>query len=162
MDLLYRVCAFLAGASLVIIAAIIPYGVYTRYVVNRTASWPEPTAILLSIVITFLGSAVCYRDSVHMRITIVRDRLPAPLRRLVAVLSELLVAALGLFLVVYGTSLCQTTWNQSIDMLQGLRVGITYLPIPIGGAVTALFVLERLTIGAPGTDEEAWEYSSSS
>jgi TRAP-type C4-dicarboxylate transport system permease small subunit len=28
---------------------------------------------------------------------------------------------------------------------------VTYLPIPIGGAILLLFVLERLTIGPPPT-----------
>jgi hypothetical protein len=30
-----------------------------------------------------------------------------------------------------------------------LSVGVTYLPIPIGGAVTLLFIAERLLIGPP-------------
>ena len=76
MDALYWACAGIASSALVVIALIIPYGVYTRYVLNRAASWPEPIAILLAIVLTFFGAAVCYRDGVHMRITVVRDLLP--------------------------------------------------------------------------------------
>jgi TRAP-type C4-dicarboxylate transport system permease small subunit len=30
-----------------------------------------------------------------------------------------------------------------------LSVGITYLPLPIGGAVTLLFIVERLWAGPP-------------
>jgi TRAP-type C4-dicarboxylate transport system permease small subunit len=30
-----------------------------------------------------------------------------------------------------------------------LSVGVTYLPIPVGGAITLLFVAERLLIGRP-------------
>jgi TRAP-type C4-dicarboxylate transport system permease small subunit len=30
-----------------------------------------------------------------------------------------------------------------------LSVGVTYLPIPVGGAILFLFVLERLIIGPP-------------
>ena len=32
----------------------------------------------------------------------------------------------------------------------GLSVGVTYLPIPLGAVILLLFVIERLTIGAPG------------
>ncbi|MGB3659136.1 MAG: TRAP transporter small permease, partial [Pseudolabrys sp.] len=47
MDALHRACEILAGACLVIITLIIPYGVFCRYVLNSAASWPEPMAVLL-------------------------------------------------------------------------------------------------------------------
>jgi len=37
-----------------------------------------------------------------------------------------------------------------------LSVGVTYLPIPIGGIVTLLFVIERLLIGKHATGA-AWK-----
>jgi TRAP-type C4-dicarboxylate transport system permease small subunit len=48
-----------------------------------------------------------------------------------------------------------TTWHQSIAEFPVLSVGVTYLPIPIGGAITLLFVAERLLIGRPPRDAEA-------
>ena len=50
MDALYLLCVVIAGTALVSISAVIPWAVYTRYVMNRAASWPEPTAVLLTIV----------------------------------------------------------------------------------------------------------------
>jgi len=147
MDALYWACAGTASVALVVISAIIPWGVYTRYVLNRAASWPEPAATLLAIVITFFGAAACYRAGVHMRITIARDVLPAPLRAATTVVAELLVGSLSVFMTLWGIGLCQTTWNQTIDTFPSLRVGITYLPIPLGAAATVLFVVERLLIG---------------
>ena len=43
MDALYFICVLIAGTALVLISAVIPWGVYTRYVLNSAASWPEPT-----------------------------------------------------------------------------------------------------------------------
>lgn len=149
MDGLYWACAGVASAALVVIAVIIPWGVYTRYVLNHAASWPEPAAVLLSIVLTFFGAAACYRADIHMRITVVRDRLPLPVQRATVVLAELLVGAMSLFMTVWGLGLCHTTWHQTIDEFPFLRVGITYLPIPFGGVATILFVAERLLIGPP-------------
>jgi TRAP-type C4-dicarboxylate transport system permease small subunit len=149
MDALYWACAGIASVALVLISVIIPYGVYTRYVLNRAASWPEPAAVLMAIVLTFLGAAACYRVGTHMRITVVRDLLPGKWRTATSALSELLVGGLSLFMVVWGIGLCQTTWYQSIDTFPSLKVGVTYLPIPIGAAATVLFVLERLLIGSP-------------
>jgi len=149
MDALYWLTAGVASCTLVLIAVIIPWGVYTRYVRDSAASWPEPAAVLLSIVLTFFGAAACYRTNIHMRITVVRRLLPSPLQRAADLAAELLVAAVSTFMVVWGIGLCQTTWHQTIDEFPWLRVGITYLPIPIGGALTILFVVERLLIGAP-------------
>jgi TRAP-type C4-dicarboxylate transport system permease small subunit len=149
MDALYLVCVFLSGASLVLISAIIPWSVYTRYVVNRAASWPEPMAILLTIVLTFFGAAACYRVGMHMRVTLLVDMLPPPARRAQTVVIELVMGTLGLFMTIWGTRLVEATWHQSIADFPFLSVGVTYLPIPIGGAMLLLFVFERLAIGAP-------------
>jgi TRAP-type C4-dicarboxylate transport system permease small subunit len=149
MDLLYLACTSLAGAALVLITLIIPWGVFTRYGLNSAASWPEPAAILLAIVLTFFGAAACYRVGQHMQVTFVRDHLPPTARRLADVAAELLVAALAVFMAVWGYRLCGDTWNQSIAEFPALSVGITYLPIPLGGICLMLFVVERLALGRP-------------
>ena len=149
MDALYWACAVIAGLALVVISLIVPWGVYTRYVLNSAASWPEPAAVLLSIVLTFFGAAVCYRSGVHMRVTVVRDLLPPLGRRVVDLITEALMASISLFMIVWGEELVAATWNQVIAEFPFLRTGITYLPIPIGGAVTLVFVIERVLIGAP-------------
>jgi hypothetical protein len=75
--------------------------------------------------------------------------LSRPLRRVIEPLSEGLVALVSLFMVVWGARLVGTTWHQSIAEFPALSVGVTYLPIPVGGAITLLFVAERLLIGRP-------------
>jgi TRAP-type C4-dicarboxylate transport system permease small subunit len=149
MDVLYRACAVIAGSALVLISLVVPWGVYTRYVLESAASWPEPMAVLLSIVLTFFGAAACYRSGVHMRVTVARDLLPLLGQRAVDFIAEGLMALVSLFMVVWGTRLVAATWQQVIAEFPFLSVGITYLPIPIGGAVTLLFVIERLLIGPP-------------
>jgi TRAP-type C4-dicarboxylate transport system permease small subunit len=149
MDGVYRFCVVVAGSAMVLIALIVPWGVFTRYGLNSASSWPEPAAILLSIVLTFFGAAACYRVGLHMRVTFVRDRMPALLQKGADLVSELLMAAMGLFMMNWGYGLCATTWNQSIDAFPSLSVGVTYLPIPLGGLCLLLFVVERLAIGAP-------------
>src|SRR5262250_3709106 len=90
MDALYVICASVAGTALVAISAVIPWAVYTRYVINRAASWPEPFAVLLTIVLTFFGAAACYRRSQHMNIVVFIAMLPDGVGRAVAMLAEML------------------------------------------------------------------------
>jgi TRAP-type C4-dicarboxylate transport system permease small subunit len=149
MDRLYRLCILLAGGAMVLISAVIPWGVYTRKVLNSAASWPEPMAVLLAIVLTFFGAAACYRNGMHMRVAAARNALPRTLQRLADALAELLMAAISVFMLIWGTLLVEATWHQSIAEFPWLAVGVTYLPIPIGGAITLLFVVERALIGPP-------------
>jgi TRAP-type C4-dicarboxylate transport system permease small subunit len=149
MQVLYRICVVVSGASLVLISAVIPWGAFTRYVLNSAASWPEPMAILLTIVLTFFGAAACYRAGTHMSVSVLVRAMSRPLRRVVEPLAELLVALVSLFMAIWGARLVETTWHQSIAEFPALSVGVTYLPIPIAGAITLLFVAERLLIGPP-------------
>jgi TRAP-type C4-dicarboxylate transport system permease small subunit len=149
MDALYLLCVLVAGTALVLISAVVPWGVFTRYVLNSASSWTETTAVLLTIVLTFLGAAACYRVSAHMSVTVFVRMMPAAPRWLLGLLNEGLVALLALFMVIWGWRLVEATWENTIDAFPFLSVGVTYLPIPIGGAVTLLFVLERVTLGRP-------------
>jgi TRAP-type C4-dicarboxylate transport system permease small subunit len=90
MDLLYLLSAVLAGLALVLISAIIPWAVFTRYVLNEAASWPEPAAVLLTIALTFFGAAACYRTSQHMRISFFVGLLAKPLRAAIELVAELI------------------------------------------------------------------------
>ena len=149
LDTLYWMCVVLAGTALVLISAVIPWAVYTRYVLNRAASWPEPFAVLLTIVLTFFGAAACYRRRQHMSIAFFVGMLPDGLRRAVAVLAEALVGLFALFMAYYGAKLVMATWYNTIPDFPALSVGVTYLPIPFGGALLFCFVAERLTLGTP-------------
>jgi TRAP-type C4-dicarboxylate transport system permease small subunit len=149
MDALYRCCVVIAGTALVLISLVIPWGVFTRYVLNSAASWPEPMAVLLTIVLTFFGAAACYRMGVHVSVTVARNALTAPLRRASELIAEGLMALISLFMAIWGLTLVETTWYQTIADFPALSVGVTYLPIPIGGVITLLFVIERVTIGPP-------------
>ncbi len=149
MDKLYLLCVIVAGTALVLISAVIPWSVFTRYVLNSAASWPEPMAILLAIVLTFIGAAACYRSALHMRVRVAVLLLPELGQRIIDLVAELLVALISVFMMAWGLRLVETTWHQSIAEFPFLSVGATYLPIPIGGAITLLFVIERIVIGPP-------------
>jgi len=149
MDVLYLLCATTAGSALVLISAVIPWAVFTRYVLNSAASWPEPMAVLLTIVLTFFGAAACYRLRLHMNVSFFADMLPRPLRRLVDLVVELLMGLFALFMVIWGSKLVATTWDNTIADFPFLSVGVTYLPIPIGGGMLLLFVIEHICLGAP-------------
>jgi len=149
MNGLYLLCVIVGGTALVLISAIIPWAVFTRYVLNSAASWPEPLAVLLTIVLTFIGAAAAYRLNLHMNVSYFADQLPPKFRTLLDLLVQLLMALIAVFMIVWGALLVEVTWHNTIADFPFLSVGITYLPIPIGGICLLLFIIERIFLGAP-------------
>ncbi len=149
MDGLYLLCVIVAGIAFVLISAVIPWAVFTRYVLNSAASWPEPLAVLLTIVLTFIGAAAAYRLNLHMNVGYFADQLPERGRRLLEVAVQLLMALIAIFMIVWGSRLVEVTWYNTIGDFPFLSVGITYLPIPIGGVCLLLFIIERIFLGIP-------------
>jgi TRAP-type C4-dicarboxylate transport system permease small subunit len=147
MDRLYLAGIWLAGAAIFLMSVIIPWGVFSRYVLGTGSQWPEPIAILLMLVFTFVGAACAYRAGGHIAVQMLTDALPPPVRAVLARVVDLLMAAASAFVAWYGTLLCAETWGQSIAEIPWLPVGATYVPLPLGALLTLLFVCERLAFG---------------
>jgi TRAP-type C4-dicarboxylate transport system permease small subunit len=146
MDLIHRACVFVSGACLVIIVLIVPYGVFCRYVLNSAASWPEPLAVLLMIVLSFMSAVVCYREYLHIGVGILPTILGDTPKKYLGWVIEACMFATCIFMLVWGVRLCEATWDQSIAEFPSVSVGLTYLPIPVSGGLTILFIIERLMI----------------
>ena len=149
MERLYLACIVVSATALVAITLVIPYGVFMRYVMNSASSWPEPFSVLAMVLFSFVGGAAAYRANVHIAVQMLTDAVPARARRALLHLADLAMVATALFMMVYGTQLVRATWNQTIAEFPTLSVGITYLPIPVGGLFTLLFIVERLWLGMP-------------
>lgn len=148
LDGLYLACIWLAGLSIFLMSLIIPWGVFARYVLGTGSHWPEPVAVLLMVVFTFLGAAASYRAGAHIAVSMLTDRLPAGLRRGCEVVVDVLMAIICLFVIVWGMKLVIQTMGQSLADLPWLPVGLTYLPLPVGGLLTLVFVLEKTFLGS--------------
>jgi TRAP-type C4-dicarboxylate transport system permease small subunit len=148
LDGLYLACIWIAGGAIFLMSIIIPCGVFARYVLGFGAQWPEPIAIMLMVVFTFIGAAASYRAGAHIAVGMLTDRLPLSLQRFCAVLVDLLMAAVSIFMLVYGGRLAMETMGQTLAEMPWMPVGITYLPLPLGGLFTLAFVLERMVFGA--------------
>ena len=143
MDAIHAGCLFVAGSCLIIITLIVPYGVFTRYVLNSAASWPEPMAVLLMIVLSFLSAVICYREHLHIGVGVLPALLSGSAKAVLGWFLEICMLVTNVFMLVWGIKLVQATWYQAIPEFPIIWVGLAYLPIPIGGALTALFVIER-------------------
>lgn len=147
LDGIYLICIWTAGLSIAVMSLIIPWGVYARYVLGTGSSWPEPVAVLLMVTFTFVGAAASYRAGAHIAVEMLTERLPPPVRWLCEKVVDLLMIAICLFVVVWGSKLVIETMSQNLADLPWLPVGLTYLPLPVGSVLTLVFVLEKAFFG---------------
>ena len=146
-DGLYLVCIWASGLSVLTMSLIVPWGIFARYVLGTGSPWPEPVAVMLMVVFTFFGASAAYRAQGHIAVAMVTERLPKKMRPVLASLINVLMLIVALFTLAYGSKLCLETMNQSIGQLPWMPVGVTYLPVPLGGLTTLIFVLEHIIFG---------------
>lgn len=148
MDKVYLLAMVIAGLSLLVMTIIIPIGIFSRYVLNRGESWPEPVAIICMVTFTFIGAAVSYRAGSHIAVNMLTDRLPQAWQTMCARIVDLLMLLISLVMFYYSYFLCADLWEQPIAEFPVLTSGQTYLPLPVGAVLLILFVVERLLFGS--------------
>jgi TRAP-type C4-dicarboxylate transport system permease small subunit len=134
---------WLSGIGLVLMTAFTAYQVWARYVMNNSPSWTEPASVLMMGWFILLGAAVGVRQGYHLGFDILLIVLPPPARKVLMTVSDLAVAAFGAGMGWYGLMLAEGTWA-SISPAIGIPVGVSYVPLVVGGTLIALFSLERM------------------
>lgn len=149
MESLYLACIVISGLAMVAITIMIPIGVFFRYVLNAALSWPEPASTVMMVAFSFLGGAAVYRAKVHVAVEALLNAVPAQVRTVMLWGVDACMAVMALFMLGYGWHLCVVTWSNTLAEFPGLSVGITYLPIPVAGFLTLLFLIEKVWLGEP-------------
>jgi TRAP-type C4-dicarboxylate transport system permease small subunit len=149
MEWLYIACVVLSGTALLAITLIIPAGVFMRYVVHSPLSWPEPAAVVMMVMFSFLGGAAVYRANVHIAVEALLNAVGPNTKKAMLWGVDACMAATALFMLGYGVHLCQLTWYNTMAEFPALHVGIVYMPIPVAGLLTLLFIIEKVWVGPP-------------
>lgn len=134
---------WISGAGLVVMTGCVLWQVIGRYALNDSPSWTEPFSLLLMSWFILLGAAVGVREGNHLGFEIALHFASPPVRRLMEIVTDLLVMAFGGAMAWYGWFLAMGTWSAK---MAGVNIpqGVDYLPLVGGGALIALFSLEKL------------------
>jgi TRAP-type C4-dicarboxylate transport system permease small subunit len=135
MQALYLACIVLSGLAMIAITLMIPSGVFMRYVMNDPLQWPEPASVIMMVFFSFVGGAAVYRANAQIAV-------------------EALMRAVGprsRAAMQWGVHacMCQITWGTTMAEFPWLSVGVVYMPIPLGGGLTLLFLIEKVWVGEP-------------
>lgn len=145
-DLIDRATIAIACLALVAMAIVQGWQVFARYVLNDSPSWTEPLALLFMSTTMMFGAATGVRASRHFGFYILVESARPAVRRTLLVLARLVAGAIGLMLATWGAQMAMESWDYSIAGAP-LPQGIVYLPLCLGGALIALFSVERLLQG---------------
>lgn len=142
LDLLAAANTLVAGCCLVLLIAIFGWLVFGRYVLNSTPTWAEQLGLLLIVYITFLSAAVGVHQETHLSVTLFRDMLPAGGRKVLLILSDVLLACFGVLMASQTWTLVLFGWSTKIPLL-GIPEGVKSFALVTGGALIALFAGAR-------------------
>jgi TRAP-type C4-dicarboxylate transport system permease small subunit len=153
MEGLYLACVVLSGTALAAITLIIPLGVVMRYALNNPLSWPEPAAVVMMVMFSFIGGAAVYRANAQIAVEALLNAVAPTARTAMKWGVHLCMTLTAAFMLGYGLHLCQLTWNNTMAEFPSLSVGVVYMPIPVAGLLTLLFILEKVWLGEPPRDD---------
>ena len=153
MQALYIACIALSGVAMVAITLMIPSGVFMRYVMNDPLQWPEPASVIMMVFFSFIGGAAVYRANAQIAVEALMRAVGPRSRSAMEWGVHACMGLIAAFMLGYGVHLCWLTRGNTIAEFPWLSVGIVYLPIPIGGLLTLLFLIEKVWVGEPPKDD---------
>ncbi|NKK62694.1 TRAP transporter small permease subunit [Rhizobium leguminosarum bv. viciae] len=140
---------WLAGTGLVLMTVFVAWQVFCRYVLNDSPSWTEPGSVMLMSWFIFLGAAVGIRENNHLGFDVLLYVLPKSGKRVLRMISDVVILAFGVGMVWYGGALMSLTWNTTLPSL-GISGAFDYLPLVGGGVLAVIFSLERIVLRLAG------------
>ena len=152
LDWIAFVCRILTGIALVVLTVIFGWLVFGRYVLNATPTWVEQVALLLVMLIAFLGAAVGVHENTHLSVSFLRSAVPEHVRTIFVVITDVTMAGFGGLMFWYGLQLTVFKWGSLIPLIQ-VPEGLRSLPLTLGGGLILLFSLGHLIRLYLGVDD---------
>lgn len=157
IDLVLSSACALIFAAMVVIGS---YQIITRFIFRNPSTVSEELLTYSFTWMALLASAYVFGKRDHMRMGFIADKLNASGRKVLAIVSELLIMLLAGSVMIYGGfTIMQLTMTQSTASL-GIPMGIVYMIIPISGILIVVYsILNIIDLAtghiAPSDGEEA-------
>lgn len=133
---------FLMVGSLGLMVILVFMNVVLRYFLGTGIAWSEEMSRFLFVWLTFIGAAVAFKDHEHLGVDVLVKRLPLWLRKIVFVISHLLML-LMCALIVYGSwKLMRLNFNSHAPST-GLPLSFLYMAGMIMGVVVFFILLSH-------------------
>jgi TRAP-type C4-dicarboxylate transport system permease small subunit len=145
LDGLERVLMILCGVCLAGFSTAVLFDVVTREIGHPWLWLQEVTSAFFTYGI-FCGTGIAVRRNDHLYLAAIAQKLSGATRTVLEVFNRGVVLAVGLAMVVFG-------WQNFLQGFGSFRmpsmapIAYLYWPIPVAGALVALFSLEQIVNG---------------
>jgi TRAP-type C4-dicarboxylate transport system permease small subunit len=128
-------------AIVVLMTVFVTYQVVTRYCFNNPSSVSEAVARYLFVWLVVFGGAYVFGKREHMNLVFVRDRFSPKTRIVLQIVSEFLIAAFAILVMVLGGY--TYTVRQIVLMEPSLLFSMAYIYacLPVGGLLILFYCL---------------------
>jgi TRAP-type C4-dicarboxylate transport system permease small subunit len=134
---------YIVYTLLVLMTVVICWQVFSRFVLGVTPSWIQELSLLLMVWLGFLGIALGFQDHSHIKITLLENRMPLKMKRVVQLFHRLLAMLFGLFMVMEGTKFAN---SMSTSYIPGLKIpsAVLYFAVPISGILIVIYIIAEI------------------
>lgn len=150
-NVLNRILNVLAGVSFLAMVILTCWQVFTRYILKNPSSWSEELVSYLFAWMALLGASIVVGERGHMNIPILADRMKPPVKKALAILSEIVACLFAAVILVFGgmqiTSLAMGQMTSSL----GVPIGIFYIVLPLSGVLNIVYTILNIIEIANGT-----------
>jgi len=143
------VCMAVAGVLLTALIAIFGWLVFGRYVLNNTPTWVEQAALMIVVWVTFLGAAVGVARGSHLSIEFIRDMMPARLREVLRLVTDVAMAGFGAIMAWQGVVMAMSGARRVVPMI-GISESWRAVPVAACGGLIVLFACSAIVVRFSG------------
>lgn len=136
LDHLMRI---LSATTLAVMLILVLWQVFTRYVLNNSATWTEELTAYLFAWSTLFGASLVVGERGHMNIPVVMDRRSPSVQKTVGIFSEVIIFLFSAIILVYGGySITKLAMGQMTSSLS-VPIGIFYIPLFVAGVINMIY-----------------------
>jgi len=114
----------IAGVALVIVVALILYGIFNRYVLQQSSVWAPELASLIFTWVVFLGASAAWKRNMHISIDVIVSRLGPRVQPRIRMLADVIVVVFLAYATYLAVSIAISSY---VRLSPVLRVPFTYV-----------------------------------
>lgn len=131
-----------------IMTVLVTYQVIVRYFFDKPNAYTEVISKYMFVWLIMYGSAYVFGLREHMNIAVVRDKMPAKIRIIVEMISELIIVLFAVGVLIYGGFKQMADQMVQLDAALQIPMGVIYSAVPISSCFIIFYFIvnEKLLI----------------
>ena len=130
---------------LAVMAVVIPYEVFGRYVLQKMSAWSGEVATFSLVWATMLGGAVGLKKGYQVGMTAVLEKVPPRVARIIQGMGFLFMFFFFAVMIYFGTEQTVANYSQLSSAMQ-IPMSFPYAALPIGFFLMLLITIEDFLI----------------